>query len=68
MSQENCMSVMRFVWTPSTMCFCSPLSGSHTRSVASSDPEKIERLIGPHSARVILAVWPLLIVVTGQSG
>ena len=47
MSHENCTSVIFFVCTPSTAPFCSPVSGFHTRSVASSEPEKIERFTGP---------------------
>mmetsp|Transcript_14281 Transcript_14281/g.37054 ORF Transcript_14281/g.37054 Transcript_14281/m.37054 type:complete len:226 (-) Transcript_14281:137-814(-) len=67
MSHENCMSEMRLPCTPSTIPFCSPVSGFHTLSVVSSLAEKIERLTGPHSARGILPVWPRM-VTFGQSG
>mmetsp|Transcript_39193 Transcript_39193/g.86161 ORF Transcript_39193/g.86161 Transcript_39193/m.86161 type:complete len:209 (-) Transcript_39193:226-852(-) len=65
-SDENCISVIFLVCT-STMASCSPVFGFQTRSVVSSETEKIFSLSGPHSARVTFEVWPKMVTV-GQSG
>ena len=61
MSHANWMSVISFLWCPSTTAFCVPVFGSHTRTVVSSLAEKIVSLSGPHSAFEHLPVCPFIV-------